>query len=690
MTRSLKKFRNVCFIVFLIELLAIGTAIIFWAYNFWDLRDVPHIMEYVFIGVAVFVIADALLVWFGILNLKKKRQSNDMEVANLIGNDIQSAYNFDQIGLLVIDNDNVVIWANNLFKERQLDVVDMNVFVFLPGLQELVNAKSTKSVKVEMKGRMYEVHFLSEPRMFVFKDITEYENQVTYTKEQAVALGIITIDNYNDVASDTDAVADTVMNVRAVIRDYCRQYKVLLTQVKQDRYFAVCNFTALDAMEKDQFSLMSKVRSVQENEDIPLTLSIGFAHDFPDVGKLYEMAEGALDTALSRGGDQTVVSRYGHDLLFFGGKSTAVEDTSKVKLRSLVGSLAKLIRDSSGVFVMGHTEMDMDALGSCLGIMAICDWCEKPVKMVYTPKRTEKKARSAFQSAFPKDVLESMSITPEQAVSQIRESSLVVVVDVSVPQNVMAPRLLDLARKIVVIDHHRKGDSFIERPVLNYIDPSAASCSELITEMIYYAAANPRIPLKPSYATIMLSGIFMDSNFFKSNQVGKRTFEAAEILKEYGADNALADEYLKDEYEEFALTNKILNTMKTPAYGVVYCVCDDNDIVERSTLAKVANQLMQLKDVHASFVIGRIADKQLFISARSDGSISVQLLMEKLGGGGHLQMAASAFPNPKVAANATHVMDVEELLKQCLNDYLDESKVTVNIGGGSNSWKLSY
>lgn len=682
MNASIKKFRNITFIFALIELILIGTLTFFWVYNTFGIRDIKDIEEYIFLGFVVLCLADILFTWLALARLSRKRQSNDIEVASLIGNDIQMAYNFNQIGLLAIDENGLVLWTNTLFNERQLDLVDTDIFQSFPALKELVKLKSDKTVHLEMKGKSYEVRFLSEPRLFVFKDVTEYDNVVNYSKEQAIALGVVMIDNFNDVASDTDEVADAVMDVRAIVRDYFRQYKVLLTQVKQDRYFAVCNFNALDQMEKDGFSVMDKVREKQDKEDTPLTLSIGFAHDFPDVGKLYEMTEEAIDTALARGGDQAVVSQYGKELRFFGGKSAAIENTSKVKVRSMVGGLAKLIKDSSAVFIMGHTEMDMDALGSCLGIKAICDWCKKPAKIVYAPKRTEKKARLAFTNAFSKDALDQLTLTPEQAAAQIRETSLVVVVDVSVPRNVMAPKILDLARKVVVIDHHRRGDSFIERPSLSYIEPSASSACELITEMIRYAAANPRIDLKPSYATIMLSGIFMDSQYFKSKSVGMRTFEAAEILKEYGAENTLADEYLKDDYEEFALTNKILGTMKTPSYGVLYCVSDDNDIVERSALAKVANSLLSLRDVHASFVIGRTADKQISISARSDGTISVQLLMEQLGGGGHLTMAATLFPNPKVP-NITHVDEAEKKLIECLNDYLDASKVNVTAGGNN-------
>lgn len=682
MNRLIKKYRTITVIVALIELIIVGLFTFFWLYDTFDIRSINHIEEYLFVAFIVILVVDILFAWFVLARLGKKRQTNDIEVSSLIGNDIQMAYNFNQIGLVIVDNDDIVLWTNALFHERHIDLVDTYLFDSYPSLKGLTKYKADKTVHLEAKGRSYEVRYLNEPRMFVFKDVTEYDNVVNYSKEQAVALGVIIIDNFNDVASDTDEVADAVMNVRATIREYFRQYKVLLTQVKQDRYFAVCNFNALDQMEKDGFSIMTKVRAVQDKEDTPLTLSIGFAHDFPDVGKLYEMTEGAIDTALARGGDQAVVSQYGKELRFFGGKSAAVENSSKVKVRSLTGGLTRIINDSSMVYIMGHTEMDMDALGSCLGIKAICEYCNKPAKIVYAPKRTEKKARLAFTNAFSKETLDQMTITPEQAASQLTESTLVVVVDVSVPRNVMAPKLLDITRKVVVIDHHRRGDSFIERPSLSYIEPSASSASELITEMIYYAAANPRMELKPAYATIMLSGIFMDSQYFKSKSVGKRTFEAAEILKEYGADNTLADEYLKDDYEEFALINKILSTMKTPSYGVLYCVSDDKDIVERSALAKVANSLLSLRDVHASFVIGRTADKTISISARSDGTISVQLLMESLGGGGHLQMAATAFPNPKVASIKT-VGEAEKKLIECLETYLDSSKVVGN--GGNNA-----
>jgi c-di-AMP phosphodiesterase-like protein len=659
-------------------LIMIGLAV------FW-LLDLFHFQTYVQGGYLIliassFLVLDALFVWINLIKLTKIRQKNDLEAASLVGNDIQEAYDFGQIGLVVVDESNVVMWANSLFKQRQIDLIDTPLFDLVPDLKDLVNAPVNKVVKTELKGRDYEVKYLSEPRLFIFKDCTDIDNVETYSKEQAMVMGIIVIDNYNDYASETDESADVVNRIRGIIIDYFRDFSVLLHRVSSDTYFAVCNFAALEKLEKDEFSILEKVRSAGKGteKESTLTLSIGFAHDFPDVHKLNEMATNALKIAHSRGGDQAVVSPYGSELKFFGGKSAAVENSSKVKVRSIADSIISLIKSSSNVFIMGHNDMDMDSLGSALGIMAICDWCKKPSHIVYNPKLAEKKTRMALQDAFPRDVYDRITIMPDDALNQITASSLMIVVDISKPSMVLAPKVLAKASKVIVIDHHRRAEEFIDRPVLSSIEPSASSASELVAEMIRYATANPRIELKPTFATLMLAGIFLDSDFFKSKSTGMRTFEAAEVLKDYGADNSVAYDYLKDEFEEYSLITKIISTMQTPHYGIVYCVSDEQDIIERSTLAKVGNQLMQLKGINACFVIGKTEEKIIRISARSDGTINVQLLCEKMGGGGHFTSAAAAFTGQTV----DHVV---KTLTDVLDQYLETARNSVNSETGGSA-----
>lgn len=667
MNKTITKLKVTAFIIAFIEMLAILAVVLFWYFDILGFADIEYIEYYVYAGLSFFLLVDIAILVFGLMRLTRLRQRNDSESASIIGNDLNSAYDFGEIGLLVTDESDSVIWTNELFRNRQIDIIDTNAFELSPALEELARSSVNKTVKATIKERVYEIRYVSPSRLYIFKDVTDYESALSYSRENATVLGIIVIDNFDDVASDTDDSADSVNNARLAITEYCRDFGVLLRRVRSDTYFAVCNRSALQKMENDHFSVLEKVRSRTAKDSVPLTLSIGFAHDFPDIAKLNEMAADALDVAMSRGGDQAVISQHGRSLRFFGGNSAAIENTSKVKVRSFANSLILLMKGSTKIYVMGHQDMDMDALGSCLGIAALGEWCGKETRIVYNSRSTEKKTRLAFQSAFSREAFERLTISPEAAASSADASTLLVVVDVAVPNMTMAPKLLDKAPKVIVIDHHRKAAEHIERPVLSYIETSASSATELITEMIRYATANPKIYVKPSYATIMLSGIFLDSNYFKSKSTGMRTFEAAEILKEYGADNAMADDYLKDDYEEYHLITRIISTIKTHSYGVVYCTYSDKEVIERSTLGKVANQLMQLKGINACFVIGKTDEKSIRISARSNGTINVQLLMEKMHGGGHLTMAAAVFQN-------TTAEKVEASLIDILNEYLDSAR----------------
>ncbi|HBM70687.1 MAG TPA: hypothetical protein DD377_04955 [Firmicutes bacterium] len=670
MSDSLRLMRIRTLFIILFELILIVTAVVLYFYDYP--KGFKQFMKpaYWIIALVAFVCLDFLFLWFSEVKLSSIRQKSDLDAASIIGSDVQEAYNFGEIGLVVIDENGLVMWDNNLFRDRNIDLLDVDLLEWQPKLKELIgpNVPSDMAVKIEVNSHNYSVKYLADARLFIFKDVTDYEQIFSYSKEQATVIGIIMLDNYSDIAGKTeDDNNDLVSKVRGVVFDYCKEYEVLLRRFRSDSYFMVCNFSSLEKMEKDGFSILEKVRSLGKGQNVIPTLSIGIAHDFPNVTKLNEMASSAIDIAMSRGGDQAVVSKYGEDLKFYGGKTAAIENTGRVQFRSVADSIIGLIKNSTGVIVSGHLDMDMDALGACLGVMAICNYCQKPCQIVYDPKLTEKKTRYAFQGAFSKTEFERMTISPKEAEERIRPSTLMVVCDVSVPSLVMGQKALEKSAKTIVIDHHRRGENFIDKPVLSYVDPSASSASEILAEFIHYATANPRIELPQSYATLMLSGMFLDTGFFKSKSTGIRSFEAAEILKEYGADNSLADDYLKDEYEEYALITKIVSTLRTPYTGVVYCVADEKYVVEKSTLAKVANQIMRLKGINACFVIGKVTDKETKISARSDGSINVQILCEKLGGGGHFDMAAATFINTPVAS-------VEGKLLDTLDLYLSEAK----------------
>ena len=665
MKKTASTFKLVAFILIVVELALIAVFGIFYFENVFNLKNTLSI-EVFYVGASVLAALDMVFVWVSILVFSYKRKKTDLRAADLIGGDIQEAYNFGMIGLVVVDENNVVIWINDIFHDRNLEILDQNILEWQPKLQEIQKGGDA-ICKLVINSRDYDVKYLPDAGLYIFKDNTDLETTTTYAKKNSTVIGMVIIDNYSDVSSSGDDSNDTISKIRNEIFNYCDEYDVLLRRYRNDAYFLVCNYESLQRMENDKFSLLEKIHLIGENEDTPPTLSMAFAHDIPDINKLNEMTNAAIEIAMSRGGDQVVVSPYGQALKFYGGKVEAQESRNKVKVRVMADSVLSLIRNSSNVIIMGHAVADMDAIGACLGMKAVCDYCKKPVKIVYDPKNTERKTRAAMTASFSREDIEKLTVSPDDALTLLKSNTLVIVCDIHRPTMTMAPKVLEKATKVMVIDHHRRSEEFIESPVFNYIEPSASSSCEMIAELIHYSSANPRVNIPSNYATIMLSGIFMDSNYFKSKSCGIRTFEASMILKEMGADNSIADDFLKDDFEEYTLITHIISSLKTPSYGVVYCMADEEDIIEQATLAKVGNQCMQMKGVNACFVIGRTGANETRISCRSDGTVNVQLLAEKMNGGGHFTMAAGAFKN-------TPIDKVEEKLLDVLKEYLNDAR----------------
>lgn len=675
MGKTIRRIKTAAFILIIFQLAVIAVFCVFYFNNFFKIQEFVT-PAYIVLFASIFVFLDSLFVWIFALRISSLRQKTDLHAAEVIGSDVQEAYNFAQIGLAVTNDKDMIIWTNDLFKDRHIDVIDVNIFAWQQDLEALKeNGNPDATVKIMINSRNYEIKYLAEAGLWIFKDITDFESVFAYSKEQAPVVGILAIDNYDDVVRGEDDFNDVVTKVKNVIFNYTKEYGILLRRVKDDSYSMLCNFDSFSKMKADHFSIIDKVRQVSSQEEIPLTLSIGLARDFPDVIKLNELAMSALDIAMSRGGDQVVVSVFGSEMEFYGGKTEAQEKRNRVKVRVLADSLISLIRNASNVLIMGHTEMDMDALGACLGIKCICDRLEKPSFIVADLKATETKARSTITTSFGKDELDNLIVTSNESLSKVASDTLLVVVDVHTPNMVMAPKLLEKCSKVVVIDHHRRAEDYIENPVFNHIDAASSSTCELVAEFIRFSSINPRIEIPATYATIMLSGIFLDSSFFKSKNTGIRTFEASTILKEYGADNSLAYDFLKDDYEEHKAVTDIIAHLDHPFYGVVVASGDEGSIYDQATIAKAANECLTFKGIHAAFVIGKTGNRDIRISARSDGTINVQMIAEKLGGGGHFSSAAVAF-------DSSSISEVNNALNSVLESNLTEATNDAKLSKG--------
>ncbi len=642
MNKTVRRFQLIIFIVVITEIILIT---VFSGLYLTDTLGPRENIDpiWITIGAIVFIVADCILILVAITRVGKLRSSTDLRAAEVIGSDIQEAYNFAMVGLVVTDENDMVLWTNDLFKDRHLNIIDTNIFTWQPELIALKDENNrNSSVTIESHDRFYQVKFLPQAGLWIFRDVTDYETINIDYKDNAVVVGILVLDNYQDLVKGEEDTNDTVTRVKSAIFRYAHDHHVLLRRYKDDTYYLLCNFKSLTEMQNDSFSILDTVRSIG-GADTRLTISVGLAYDFPDVIKLNDLANEALEIAMSRGGDQVVVYAYGKEMQFIGGKSEAQENRNRVRVRVLADSLFNVIRSSGKVYIMGHKDLDLDALGAALGIKAICSHLGKYSRIVTDFRQVEGKTRSVLTSSFTKEQLNEIIISPKEALDELTSDTLLVVVDVHTQGLCMEPQLVDNANKIVVIDHHRRAEDYIENPVFNEIDSSASSSSEIVAELIRYSTSSPKVALPSIYATIMLAGIFLDTRRFTAKKTGMRTFEACSILKDYGADNAMADDFLKDDYEEYKMISLLLSSLKTVVPGIVYAVGDENTIFDNATLAKAADQALAVKGNHAVFVIGKTSSTGVRISCRSDSTVNVQLVAEHLGGGGHFSSAAATF-----------------------------------------------
>jgi c-di-AMP phosphodiesterase-like protein len=447
------------------------------------------------------------------------------------------------------------------------------------------------------------------------------------------------------------------------INEWSINNRIFLKKISNDAYFALIQESTYQAILKQKFSIIEEIKKISE-DDNNFTMSIGVGRGINDYVKLAELASSAMDVALSRGGDQCVVNTYGKNMEFYGGGSESKNKRHKVKVKVVSKSLSALIQSSDSIYIMGHANADFDAIGACLGLYSITKQMNKKVKIVYDDKLVELKARRAFRESFEKEELDEMIIKPNKALEEIDANSLLILVDVSNADIVMTPKLVDVAERIAIIDHHRPGEKLLSQ-IYSYQESAASSTCEMVSEIIRYS--ENKIRITPEVATYMLTGILLDTNNYK-NRTGSRTYEASMILKEYGADNNQATEFLKEEYEEYQLKTKIMANSETPYYGVVVCVAGEEDIIDRTLLASVGQEVLNVKEIKACFVIGKIAETTIGISSRSDGTINVQTIMESLNGGGHFSSAATCIEEVSIE-------EAKKMLYSKLESFVGDTRI---------------
>ena len=546
------------------------------------------------------------------------------------------------IGILLFDDQYKIEWANP-FVNQMLNVdslVGEDMLILSDGLNSLIKSEEKMEITITVRDRKYRVLFKREEKLLYFFDVTEQlEIQTQYYADRTV-LAILFIDNYDEITSTMDDQARSMANslVTSIINEWAAREGIYVKRIASDRFIAVLNESILGTLENEKFSILDTVREKTANINMSLTLSIGAGVESNSLIELGQLAQSSLDLVLGRGGDQVAIKQANGKIRFYGGKTNPVEKRTRVRARVISHALRDLIQGSDKVFVMGHSHPDMDAIGASIGVrkMAAMNNVEGYIVVNFEQLNgsvsrlmDELKERSSFYDSF---------VSVEEALSQITPNSLLVIVDTHKPSLVIDERLFSRVDKVVVIDHHRRGEEFVKNPTLVYMEPYASSTAELVTELLEYQPKNDKLTMHES--TALLAGIIVDTKSF-TLRTGARTFEAASYLRTNGADTTLVHRLLKEDVHTYVERSKIVQTVDFIRPGIAVATGDNYKTYDAVLIAQTADIILSLKDVSASFVIANRPDGLVGISARSLGEINVQMVMEKLGGGGHLTNAAT-------------------------------------------------
>lgn len=621
------------------------------------------------------------LIFYNIKSISRKRKEFTKYIEGLT-DEFESAtkhaiFNMP-FPLVMLDENGHITWYNtsflNMMDEDELLNQDISNFIPEIKMSNIDEEKEMEAINIKIDGRNYVVYpnFIDTSKtesknnkilMLYLVDNTEFVNlKEDYEDEKLVSI-VAYVDNYDDVKNNTPDISRPLLlaEIDKNINSYFSRYGGIVRKYENDRYFIVIENSAFKNIQEKKFDILDQMRELDLGNTIPITLSIGVGVDGKNPFDSYKRSSGAVDVALGRGGDQAVV-QFENQLSFYGGKTKAVEKRNKVKARVIGYALRELIDGTDKVFVMGHKNPDMDSFGAGIGVLrAIADRGKQGYLIISGENPSIKNIYDKMRIEQPE--LLGNILTPEEGLEIADENSLLVVVDNHKPSFTEEPELLDIIPKVVVIDHHRRGAEFIKDPVLTYLESYASSTCELVTEVLSYMSN--KVNLTKFEAEALLAGITVDTKNF-SFQTGVRTFEAASILKRAGADTVSVRQFFRDDYNTFIHKAEVIKSSKIIfdiiAIGRLEEEMDDSLLIA----AQSANELLNINGVEASFVMTYVNEK-LHISGRSLGNISVQLILERLGGGGHLTSAGTQLNNVTMD-------EAEEILEETIDKFLREGE----------------
>lgn len=587
---------------------------------------------------------------------------------------------------VLADWEGKILWANQEF-ENIVEKDDMNkktIGHIFPELKKEAFPKEEErvNVNVEYKAGNYRV----ELKRIVVDELVNIEQDANSTRNntmtamyfydqteliafkeecnnQKLIAGLIYIDNYEEVLESIEEVRRPLMValVERKITKYMQNIGAIVKKFEKDKYLVVFQNKYVPTLQENKFSILDEVRSINVGNELSVTLSIGIGLGGGNYMDSYENARAAMDLALGRGGDQAVV-KDGDQKFYYGGKTQLVEKTTRVKARVKAHALREIIQTKDRVFIMGHKNPDADSLGSAIGIYRLAKTLGKQAHIILNQVTSAIAPITESILSNPQVYGDDLFITNEQAINLKDANTMLIVVDVNRPVMTECEDLLKYVKTIVVLDHHRQSGDTINNAVLSYIEPYASSSCEMVTEILQYIVDKPK--LKPAEADALYSGMLVDTDNFVS-KAGVRTFEAAAYLRRSGADVVRVRKMFREDMHHYKLRGEAVSNAQMYLDEFAIAVCPSGEKGNPTVLgAQVANELLDIQGVRASFVLTELPDK-IHVSARSLDNLNVQVIMEKIGGGGHINMAATQLYNCTVA-------EAMETVKTLLKTMKDE------------------
>ncbi len=530
-------------------------------------------------------------------------------------------------------------------------------------IRQIQIGKKTYTVQGEFaKSKKYERKKSPEYMMILyFIDETEKVKLKQENEDKKICVGIIMIDNYEEVTQRVDAEQKTQLmaKVESTIYDWVNETNGILVKADRDTYVYVFEQKNLEKIKEEKFAILDSIKNLVRKDKIQLTLSIAISNEGDTERDVYKSASAAMDVILGRGGDQAVIRQSGK-YLFFGGKVEEVEKRTKVKARIVAHALEELIKENDKIMIMGHTNPDIDAIGSALGIYRIAKTLGKEARIVANVETPS--IKDLYESI--KDQYQEVFINSETALAQVDSETLLVVVDTHKKTYVEAPELLTKTNKIVVIDHHRRSADFIDNSILTFQEVYASSAAELVTEIIQYT--QNEVELSEVEAEALYAGIMMDTKNF-TFKTGVRTFEAAAYLRRCGVDIIKVKKWFQSDLESYNTISEIVRKAEIVRDSIGISIYDVQEKETSLICAKAADELLTIGNITASFVLGVMEDGKVCISGRSIGDVNVQMILEKLGGGGHITLAGAQLENVTID-------EAKQELISKINEYFEEKE----------------